>query len=354
MIIKKVVLLSLAWIWDYLMQTPTIVELRKSFPNYQIDLITMSWAIENLGNFSWLFDNVYKFDLLKNPLQEFIRLFKHWRKEKYDISILWFPAYRKEYHITQFILWAKKRFYHKFNVWWYIKEFHFLWTDYVYFDEDKHNVLNNLHFLKLFWINKEYKLDDIEYILKIPDTYLDFWKKFITQNNIKWKIIWIHPWSTNSPAWRLRRWWWENYSLLIKELVKKWFNIFIFWWPEEKDEIINLKKDLDWIEQIFFIEENFLNAIWILQQVDLLITNDNWFWHIWTWLEIKTLVLWWTTFEKWSSPIGKNTKIFKKTKKSPWYRYELKRKVPKWVSWWMEEIKVNDVLKEIEKFILKI
>jgi len=173
---------------------------------------------------------------------------------------------------------------------------------------------------------------------------------FIISMNLR---CWIHPWSTNSKAALLRRWWWKEYVEFIKKIDKV---VFIFWWPDEKDDIENMKKELKDNKNVFFIEESFLNSIAILNQVNLLICNDNWFWHIWAWLWIKVLSLWWTTNEKWSSPIWNNVVILKKTKEKSWYRYELKREVPKWAKSWMDEIKVEDVLekvKELEKFILK-
>ncbi len=349
---KKIVYLSLAWIWDYLMQTPAIMRLKQE-KWYQIDLITMSKTIEDLWKYSWLFDNVYRFDLTKKPFKEFWELIKHWLDKKYDISILWFPTYRKEYHITQFLLGAKKRLYHRFKTWWFIKEFHFLGTDYIYFDEDKHNVENNLLLTKL-WINID--LDNInkKYVLKIPKRFIEYGENFIRTNNMRWKIIWIHSWSTTSPAALLRRWWWKKYVSLIKDLINNWNTILIFWWPEEKDDILKMKEQLISIKNVFFVEESFFNSIWILSQVDLLITNDNWFGHIWAWLWINVLSLWWTTFDKWSAPIWRNVKVLKKTKIKPWYRYEYKQQIPRWFENkdGMDDIKIEDVLKEIKKFAL--
>ncbi len=341
---KKIVYLSLSWIGDYLMQTLAINQIKQKYPDSKFDLITMSSIIWKLWKYSWLFDNIYVFDFINNPLKEFKNLYQLWKQNKYYYSILAFPTYRKEYHIVQFILGAKRRLFHRFKTWWFFKEFHFLWTDYVYFDESKHNVDNNLLLLLKLWLNIDLNKIDKKYILKIPEKNIIFWQEFIEQKNITWKIIWIHPWSTNSPAAILRRWWYNNYIELSKELIKRWNTVLIFGWPEEKDDILKMKKKLLKTENIYFIEESFFNSIWILKNVDLLITNDNWFWHIWAWLWIKVLSLWWTTFDRWSRPIWEKVFLLKKTKEQPWYRYELKRKVPIWVTWWMQEIKIKDVL----------
>lgn len=90
-------------------------------------------------------------------------------KERYDVSILAFPAYRREYHIVSFILGAKRRIAHRFASG-YWSECTFLETDLVPVDESKHNVINNLELLRVLgidWTRVYPDISKIRYILNL-------------------------------------------------------------------------------------------------------------------------------------------------------------------------------------------
>src|SRR5258706_6076312 len=135
----RIAVLCLPGIGDSLMATPMIRVLRKKFPKAKIDLICMfsgvSYCFKNNKNIN----TIHKLSLYNAPLINGILEILNLRRNAYEISILTFPAYRREYHIVQFLLGAKKRISHRFTkgLW---NEWNFLDTTRVPVNEAVHNV----------------------------------------------------------------------------------------------------------------------------------------------------------------------------------------------------------------------
>lgn len=358
----KILILCLPGVGDALMVTPMVKTLRTEFPQAQIDLLCIFDGVAYVYKNNSHIDNVFFVSLYKqNRLVGLIRLIP-FRNKKYDASILCLPAYRKEYHLVQWFIGAKKRIAHKFKRG-YFSEFNFLDTDLIPLDENEHHVINNLNLLNALGVNWEgkYKQNlssksgkrlDFEYDLKLDKEDIDFGKKYI--KNLGWEkeeIIGFHPGSINSPMGLMRRWPIKNFAELGRYLVKNGKKVIIFVGPEELDIRIKLKKMIDDSKDSNLVENiKFNQSVGILSQVSLLVTNDNGFGHLANGLKIKTILLVGPTNQKWCSPYDKNyCRIIRKARFDPWFRNDLKADdpVPKGAKSGMEDIKVEDVTKEI-------
>src|SRR5207249_3759824 len=102
------------------------------------------------------------------------------RPQRYDYSLLAFPAFRREYHIVQRLIGAKKRIAHKFSKG-YVNECNFLDTDHIPVDDTVHNVVNNLNLLHTFGIKWQntYQVKDLQYDLLLDTQDIQFGKQYI-------------------------------------------------------------------------------------------------------------------------------------------------------------------------------
>lgn len=82
----------------------------------------------------------------------------------------------------QYLLGAKKRLFHRFKSGGYWKEFHFLGTDSVVFDEAKHNTINNLNLLEKIDIHFANK--DVFPKINISNSWKDIGQSYIKKLNI--------------------------------------------------------------------------------------------------------------------------------------------------------------------------
>lgn len=336
----KILVLCLPAIGDGLMITPMIKVLRKKFPKAEIDVACMMTGVQYVFKNNPYVNKVYYLSIYS----------KNWAKGIFQI--LSFPSYRREYHLVQAVIGAKKRIAHSFSTGYWL-EFNFLNTDLVAVDEASHNVINNLNLI--YALNVDWKTqimeDLIKYDLKLDVQDIKFGKKYIEKLGwLKNKIIGIHPGSTNSPAALLRRWPSDRYAQVARYLVRKGYKMIIFSGPEEK-EIGNELERLVHNKRCHLVRDvKFNQSLGILSQMNLLICNDNGFGHLANALGVKIVTLWASTNDKLSIPYNKSlVTLIRPAKFIPWYSYMLKRSIPKGASGGMEMIQVKEVIKVLEK-----
>jgi len=345
----KILVLCLPGIGDALMATPMVKLLKHKNPDAEIDIACMFGGVEYVFKNNKNISNIYKLSLYKESSFTGFKQILSLRKNKYDLSILAFPAYRREYHLVQWLIGAKKRITHKFEKG-FFSEFNFLDTDSVAVDEDLHNVENNLNLLKVLGIDwrVDLKKEDIKYDLILNQADIDFGEEYIKNLGLeKEEIVGVHPGSTLSPAALLRRWPIENYAEVAKYLIKERNKkIIIFVGPDEVDLGEKLLCLIDNSNNCHLIKNiNFGKALGILKKVKLLICNDNGFGHLANGLGVKIITLWASTNDKWSLPYNKSlvTLIRPENFKS-WHRYDLKRSIPEKAESGMNKIEINQII----------
>ena len=352
----KILVLCLPGIGDALMATPMIKLLKVKHPEAVIEVACMFGAIEYVFKNNPNVSATHKLSLYKENRFVGLRQILALRKNKYDISILAFPAFRCEYHLVHWLLGAKKKIAHKFTKGFW-SEFNFLDTDLIEVDENEHNVINNLNLLRVLEIDwhDEISRDDIKYDLVLDKADIEFGTKYI--KDLGWEgknIVGIHPGSTDSPMGLLKRWPIERYAEVAKSLVKNNHKkILIFVGPNEKDigrKLFDLIGDT--ANCHLFDNVDFKNALGILSSIDLLVCNDNGFGHLAAALGKKALVLMAPTNDKWISPYGADKSyIIRPPGFSPWYRYDLKREIPSHVEDGIKMITTDSIFERLEQLI---
>lgn len=348
----RIAVLCLPGIGDSLMATPMIRLLRKKYPKARIDLVCMFAGVAYCFKNNKNIDNIYHLLLYKEPLLKGIWDIVQLRKNKYDISLLAFPAYRREYHIVQFLIGAKKRVSHIFTKGFW-NEMNFLDTTQIEANEFVHNVQNNLHLLTGIGIKEKELQTKLSYDLFLDKKDVVFGEEYIKK--LTWqkeKIIGIHPGSINSAAGLYKRWPVENFAELIQQLIKKRKKVLIFVGPFELDlgkkilDLIKYNKNCKLVAHVSFGQ-----SLGILSQISTLVSNDNGFAHIANALRVRGIVLFGPTNPNWCSPINKKYAVsLRKTTYVPWFRNDMKvTHPPRGIHSGMSAISVKDVLTVLEK-----
>lgn len=350
----KILIFCLPGIGDALMATPMIRILKKELPKAKIDIATMFTEVAYLFKNNSAVESTHYLPLYKTNKLSGLKSILALRKKTYDISILAFPAYRREYHIVQMVAGAKKRFAHRFKKG-FFSELHFLNTDFIAVEENKHNVINNLNMLRLLGIDweKKYKKDNFRYELVLDKKDITFGEKYLVKLGWDKKdVVGIHPGSINSPAGIFKRWPIDRFTKVAKHLIKKKKKILIFFGPFEVElgkklfVLINDPKNCRLIENTTFNE-----SLGILNSIRLLITNDNGFAHLANALNVRTITLFGPTNIDWCAPYNSTITVnIRKATFLPWFRNDMKvTSPPKDVMSGMEAIKVNDVIGKLEE-----
>lgn len=355
----RIIVFCLPGIGDALMATPMIKLLKKNYPAALIDLACMFSAVGYLFKNNKSIQKVYFLDIYNKNKLFGIRRVIPLRSHAYDVSILAFPAFRREYHIVQWLVGAKKRIAHVFKKG-YWSECNFLDTHHIPVEEKEHNVINNLNLLKSLGIHWEEKIDKrkIAYQFGLDKKDRDFGKKYI--QNLGWEkdeVIGIHPGSINSPAGVLRRWPIEKFAELSRYLIKKKKQkILLFagpFEPELGEPLANLIDDNKNCKLVNNVQFN--QSVGILNSVSLLISNDNGYAHVANALGIKTIILFGPTNMKLSRPYNNNISVYiRKAKFTPWFKNSMKvTDIPQGLQSGMELIEVDDVINAYDSLVLK-
>jgi heptosyltransferase II len=157
---KKILIFGLVGLGDMIQFSPCLKILREGFSNSQIIMFTNRYAVGALFKKSPYLDEVIYFDFLKANLLGKISFMRSLRRRHFDISILPFPSYRREFNITSRIVGAIIRYSFKFNKG-NLRELSFLNNHRIDADPTLHNVENNLKLMRAlgFWTTGEEKYD---------------------------------------------------------------------------------------------------------------------------------------------------------------------------------------------------
>lgn len=217
---KRIIVFALSGLGDALMATPAISELRRSFPNAQIDVATMFRAVYDMFVSNEDITNVYFWDFLKqSPLSSLKYLF-HLRKNKYTHSISVYPSNRREYNIISFFVGAKKRFGHKYDHQTF-STMSWLQTSCINETENIHNVEENLRLVQLITQNSTTTATNLCFRTNYFDE--DKVSKLMNQVGlILGNYFCVHAGSATLKNQINKRWSYEKYAQLADQLFKKY------------------------------------------------------------------------------------------------------------------------------------
>ncbi len=285
----KIVVRGTNWIGDAVMTIPALRELRRIFPDAQISLHTRSWA-KGVFQDAEFIDEILPFEKEQNSMQTVRNQAKIWREKQFDLAILFTNSFQTA--LLAKLGKAKKRFGYK------NEGRAFLLTDSVekpIWKNEKHEVF---YYLNLIAEVENAYFGTKTVLEKQPDSDLEVSevrklnaRKILEENGIDLtkKIIALGVGSTNS---RAKRWGTENYAELNDKLQSELNANVILIGSEDELDISREVFEKSTSKPIILTGETSLSeAVAILAEVNLLISNDMGLAHVSSAVGTKTLTI---------------------------------------------------------------
>jgi heptosyltransferase-2 len=286
----KILVIALSGIGDALMFTPALKNLRKNFPNAEVDALVMYKGAEEILLSNKNLNKVIHFNFPEEGIFKSLKFLSELRK-KYDASINVYPSNRKEYNVISYIIGAEQR---AGAV--YLRKdkscFGFLNNIRVLENDSVHNVQTNIKLCEALIGKKSDEEPPLEY--SIPENEKISANKFLSEAGISANelVIGFHPGCATLKNHIKRRWEPEKFAELGKKLINKHTaRILIFGGPEEKE----LK------EKIFSLigskrvnvvnAESLTQSAAIMKRCNVFVTNDSSQMHIAAALELNVVAI---------------------------------------------------------------
>lgn len=300
--IKKILVRGANWVGDAVMTIPALRELRRIFPAAQITLFTRSWAHGIFEDADFI-DEILTFENSKSKAGDVFANAKIIKEKNFDLAVLFPNSF--ESALVAKLGKISRRF-------GYAKEARsFLLTDAVKIPEwknEKHEVFYYLNLVaaieKKFFGTETVSLAAPKTDFQISETRKAEARKILEANGVDLsrKTIALGVGSTNS---RAKRWQTESYAELNDRLQAELNANVVLVGAENELEVAREVYEKSNVKPIILTgRTNLAEAVAILSEVDLLVSNDMGLAHIAPAVGTKTLVIFGPTNELTTRPIG--------------------------------------------------
>ena len=287
---KKIIILMLAGIGDSLLATPMLTSLRKMYPDAHISVLVMYDAVRDTLLRNKDIDEVIFFDFMRQGYWKSLFFALRLRKNHYDLSILAYPANRFQHNFLSFVIGARRRIAHLYDVH-RLRSLSFLETERLPINAQTHTIDENLklltfldHYVPTSSRKMTFSLTQEE--KNFAENYLK--ERAITKHDF---IIGIHAGSSELAGMTLKRWPAEKFAQLCDRLIEqRKAKILLFGGNNE----IALKQE---IADLMTHKPLFVNSITFFQSVALIsrcsgfICNDTGLMHLASFFNIPTVVV---------------------------------------------------------------
>lgn len=342
--LMKVVVRGTNWIGDAVMTIPALKELRRIFPGARIVLHTRAWAQGIFQDADFL-DEILTFEKSGSKFKTVVAQAKNLKKENFDLAILLTNSFESAF--TARLARIPRRF-------GYAKEGRsFLLTDSVEIPVWKNERHESFYYLKLIaaieksFFNSETVLQNEPKVdLKVSDERKSAARKILEKSGVDLskKTVALGVGSTNS---RAKRWQAESFAELNDRLQNELkANVILVGAKDESDvsrEVFEKSK----IKPVILTGETSLDeAVAILSEIDLLVSNDMGLAHVAPAVGTKTLVIFGPTNPKTTQPIGSKIIRREDVECSPCMLRDcpIDHRCMKWIS-------AREVFEKVEKII---
>jgi heptosyltransferase II len=298
----KILVRGTNWVGDAVMSIPAIRALRLIFPEAHLTLYTRSWA-EGIFRDAALFDEILTFDKTKSKIKDALAQAKELKKHAFDLAVLLPNSF--ETALVAKLARIPRRF-------GYAKESRsFLLTDAVpipVWKNERHEVFYYLNLVAA--LEKEYTARETVFEkeprieLAVSVERRDAARRFLEENGVDLskKTVALGVGSTNS---RAKRWHADSYAelndLLQNELGA---NVVLVGAKDEAEVAAEVFAKSEKKPIILTGKTNLAEAVAVLSEIDLLVSNDMGLAHIAPAVATQTIVIFGPTNEKTTQPIG--------------------------------------------------
>ncbi|MGI8668971.1 MAG: lipopolysaccharide heptosyltransferase II [Aridibacter sp.] len=288
-LLMKIIVRGTNWIGDAVMTIPALRQLRRIFPEAKIFLHTRSWA-KGIFQDADFIDDILTFEKESNSLKTIKKQAKIWREQNFDLAILFTNSFQTA--LLAKLGKAEKRFGYKNEGRSFLLTNSFekpVWKN------EKHEIFYYLNLIaeveNTYFESKTVLEKEVDTFLKVSDERKTNARKILQENGIDStkKTIALGVGSTNS---RAKRWNAESYAELNDKLQSELNANVILIGSEDELNVSHEVFEKSEIKPIILTGETSLyEAVAILAEVDLLVSNDMGLAHVSSAVGTKTLTI---------------------------------------------------------------
>jgi heptosyltransferase-2 len=300
----KILIITLSGIGDAIMFTPALQLLMQKFPDAEIDILTMFKGVADIFERSERITKVYHWDFVKQGSMRSLRFLRMLRRNNYDVSIIVFPANRREYAIISFLIGARKRIgtdYLNLNR----SALPFLLTHRTKEDDLLHNVEENCRLVELLGVKIPDTIPPLHIdLLPADEIPVQTWLRKNVAVADNQKIIGIHAGSATFKNQINKRWDWRKYAELSIQLHQEYnAKILIFGGPEERElneQIVEASNQTATLVNV----PSLMASIGLMKRCNLFVSNDSGLMHIAAALQLPLVAIFGYTSHVHTRPWG--------------------------------------------------
>ncbi len=298
---RKILVLCLPGIGDTLLFTPALRLLRGRFPGDRIwALVMFKGSLQVLEKNPHL-DRVILWEFLKEGLFRSLKFLRDLRRQRFDISIMAYPANRIEYSLVHILIGAKRRYghrYHHRNA----SSMNCLHGRTILEDDQRHNVEENVALVHLLGV-KAAPPAALELYLSGQD---QAWaRRWLRECHLEGSLlIGIHAGTAEFKNQARRRWPVERFALLSDRLTERLgARTLIFGGPDEKSLKQQLLRCMDH-PGLIVDGTTMRQTAALIEHCDLFVSNDSALMHTAAAMKVPCVVIFGPTNPKWVHPYG--------------------------------------------------
>lgn len=282
--VEKIVIFGFLGLGDMIAFSPCFRLLRQNFPNAKIVLVTTWPVIDQLFHNSPYIDEIIYFDFLKAPLSDKLRFVRKLRKIKFDISILPYPSFRREFNLFSRAVGATSRYSFKFNGG-LLTELSFLNNKRIDADYSKHNVENNLNLVKRIGITPP---DNVSYEIPVDEESISV-RRLFDEHGINSASLLIGVHVGSDKRGKERRLPVSTFARVSDELAEKYrAKIVAFFGPHEEDLIEDFCK-ASLYDHVIVRGMNIRDIASVISKCRIFLSGDSGLMHLASAMKVPTV-----------------------------------------------------------------
>jgi heptosyltransferase-2 len=274
---KSILVISLPGIGDTLNCTPIFKPLASAFPDAQVTALVMYNPCREVLETNPNIDEVILWEFLREGALASLRFLLGLRRRRFDLSIVCYPANRKEYNLISFLVGARLRLAHQYSHQ-NFRNLSFLNNRTIMEESGLHNVEENLRLLSL--LDVPIQEQDRSLSMPLLDGDEAFASDFLRRISQDVPIVGMHAWSTTLKDMHRKCWAPENFAELAERLRREFSCQFLlFQGPHDIEINRKIAQQCDF--PLHTVKNTTVRqSAALMGRCDLFITNDSGPMHI--------------------------------------------------------------------------
>lgn len=312
---KKILVLALSGIGNFLMQSPALTALKKAYPGSHITVWVAPRGTRILAENHPAVDEVIE-EPIKRSFMQHLSLVRRLRRERFNIGIVLSPGQLIKSAAYLWLAGIPQRISHQYPLG-NNPHSHFLLTVAIPEEEGLHDIEQNLRLLEPLGIKAEPKY----YELSIPEKNKQEAGRWLAKHPLAAdkKFVGFHLGSAPDFPWK--RWPIQNFIAVGKKIITKQnMYILLFGGSDEKELKEKAKSQLG--ENATNVDIDLLTTAALIQHCTLFLSNDSGLMHLAAAVGVKTFGLFGPTDERKTGPRGPQSFIIRAPGTAPAYNTE--------------------------------